>query len=196
MRIRTRKDPSSKPPNDLAASLRAKRRHLPERVVIPRECGVSSTPGHIGSIACVSGILDRPPARAMTAKTRLATASPFQPHLHPRRRASGRDACRQIRKHEGVPRAAVQHDDTRPDRWTTFMGLARATTARATPLLLPAEWAKAGRPPRPAASPSAFRSCWERWSTPSSTIPDRYPFRTARWRCGSAIACCCCCRPR
>jgi AcrR family transcriptional regulator len=43
-----------------------------------------------------------------------------------------------IRKHEGVLRAALQHDDTRPDRWTTFKGLARATTARATPLLLPA----------------------------------------------------------
>ena len=42
-----------------------------------------------------------------------------------------------IRKHEGVLRAALQHDDTRPDRWTTFKGLARATTARATPLLLP-----------------------------------------------------------
>ena len=72
----------------------------------------------------------------MTAKTRLATASPFQPRLHPRRRASGRDACRQIRKHEGVLRAALKHDDTRPDRWTTFKG--RASTARATPLLLPA----------------------------------------------------------
>ena len=42
-----------------------------------------------------------------------------------------------IRKHEGVLRAALQHDDTRPDRWTTFKGLARATTARVTPLLLP-----------------------------------------------------------
>ena len=41
-----------------------------------------------------------------------------------------------IRKHEGVLRAALKHDDTRPDRWTTFKG--RATTARATPLLLPA----------------------------------------------------------
>lgn len=43
-----------------------------------------------------------------------------------------------IRRHEGVMRAALQHDDTRPDKWTTFKGLARATTARATPLLLPA----------------------------------------------------------
>ena len=43
-----------------------------------------------------------------------------------------------IRKHEGVLRAALQHDYTRPDRWTTFKGLARASTARATPLLLPA----------------------------------------------------------
>jgi AcrR family transcriptional regulator len=43
-----------------------------------------------------------------------------------------------IRQNEGVLRAALQHDDTRPDRWTPFKGLARATTARATPLLLPA----------------------------------------------------------
>ena len=43
-----------------------------------------------------------------------------------------------IRQHEGVLRAALQHDDTRPDKWTPFKGLARATTARATPLLLPA----------------------------------------------------------
>lgn len=43
-----------------------------------------------------------------------------------------------MRKHEGVLRAALQHDDTRPDRWTTFKGAARATSARATPLLLPA----------------------------------------------------------
>jgi AcrR family transcriptional regulator len=41
-----------------------------------------------------------------------------------------------IRKHEGVLRAALQHDDTRPDRWSTFKGLARTTTARATPPLL------------------------------------------------------------
>ena len=41
-----------------------------------------------------------------------------------------------IRNHEGVLRAALQHDDTRPDRWNTFKGLARANTAGATPLLL------------------------------------------------------------
>jgi AcrR family transcriptional regulator len=41
-----------------------------------------------------------------------------------------------MRKHEGVLRAALQHDDTRPDRWSTFKGLARATTAGATPALL------------------------------------------------------------
>lgn len=40
------------------------------------------------------------------------------------------------RKHEGVLRAALQHDDTRPNRWTTFKGLARATTGHATPPLL------------------------------------------------------------
>jgi len=43
-----------------------------------------------------------------------------------------------IRAHEGVLRAALQHDDTRPDKWTTFKSLARATTEHATPLLLPA----------------------------------------------------------
>ena len=56
------------------------------------------------------------------------------------------DLCRAIvsgvvgwmRTHEGVLRAALQHDDTRPDKWTTFKGLARATTEGATPLLLPA----------------------------------------------------------
>jgi AcrR family transcriptional regulator len=41
-----------------------------------------------------------------------------------------------IRNHEGVLRAALQHDDTRPDRWTTFKGLARASVAGATPPLL------------------------------------------------------------
>lgn len=41
-----------------------------------------------------------------------------------------------IRNHEGVLRAALQHDDTRPDRWNTFKGLARATAAGATPPLL------------------------------------------------------------
>ena len=41
-----------------------------------------------------------------------------------------------IRSHEGVLRAALQHDDTRPDRWNTFKGLARAAAERATPALL------------------------------------------------------------
>ncbi|WP_235885538.1 hypothetical protein [Bradyrhizobium niftali] len=35
-------------------------------------------------------------------------------------------------------RAALQHDDTRPDKWTPFKALAKATTERAAPLLLPA----------------------------------------------------------
>jgi len=64
---------------------------------------------------------------------------------------SGRDAdlaarCRQLvggviawmRAHEGVLRAALQHDDNKPDKWTPFKALARANTERATPLLLPA----------------------------------------------------------
>jgi AcrR family transcriptional regulator len=41
-----------------------------------------------------------------------------------------------IRNHEGVLRAALQHDDTRPDRWSTFKELARANVANATPILL------------------------------------------------------------
>src|SRR6202051_3201068 len=36
------------------------------------------------------------------------------------------------RNHEGVLRAALQHDDTRPDRWTTFKALARASATHAT----------------------------------------------------------------
>ncbi|RTM07878.1 MAG: TetR/AcrR family transcriptional regulator [Bradyrhizobiaceae bacterium] len=43
-----------------------------------------------------------------------------------------------MRSHEGVLRAALQHDDTRPDKWTPFKALARATPSRAAPLLLPA----------------------------------------------------------
>ena len=41
-----------------------------------------------------------------------------------------------IRNHEGVLRAALQHDDTKPDRWSTFKDLARANVANATPILL------------------------------------------------------------
>jgi AcrR family transcriptional regulator len=41
-----------------------------------------------------------------------------------------------IRSHEGVLRAALQHDDTRPDSWTSFKALAHATVANATPPLL------------------------------------------------------------
>lgn len=41
-----------------------------------------------------------------------------------------------IRNHEGVLRAALQHDDTRPDRWSIFKALARANVADATPILL------------------------------------------------------------
>lgn len=43
-----------------------------------------------------------------------------------------------MRRHEGVLRAALQHDDTRPDQWSPFKTLAKATTERATPVLLPA----------------------------------------------------------
>ncbi len=43
---------------------------------------------------------------------------------------------RWMRDHEGVLRAALQHDNTRPDRWTPFKGLAQATVAHVTPALL------------------------------------------------------------
>jgi AcrR family transcriptional regulator len=43
-----------------------------------------------------------------------------------------------MRDHEGVLRAALQHRDTRPDKWTPFKRLGRGATARATPLLLAA----------------------------------------------------------
>ena len=43
-----------------------------------------------------------------------------------------------MRAHEGVLRAALQHDDNRPDQWSPFKALARANTERAIPLLLPA----------------------------------------------------------
>jgi AcrR family transcriptional regulator len=41
-----------------------------------------------------------------------------------------------MRNNEGILRAALRHDDTRPDRWSTFKGLARASVAHATPPLL------------------------------------------------------------
>ena len=40
------------------------------------------------------------------------------------------------RSHEGVLRAALQHEDTRPNRWTTFKRLAGAAVAEITPALL------------------------------------------------------------
>lgn len=43
-----------------------------------------------------------------------------------------------MRAHEGVLRAALQHDDNKPDKWTPFKQIARANTERATPLLLSA----------------------------------------------------------
>jgi AcrR family transcriptional regulator len=43
---------------------------------------------------------------------------------------------RWMREHEGVLRAALQHDTTRPDRWTTFKGLAQATVTHVSPSLL------------------------------------------------------------
>src|SRR5260370_12818311 len=41
-----------------------------------------------------------------------------------------------MRGHEGVLRAALQHDDSRPDRWNRLKRLARASVAPPTPTLL------------------------------------------------------------
>jgi hypothetical protein len=45
---------------------------MTEKIVIPRACGGSSTPRPLESITDVSGILDRPPSRAMTVGVWLA----------------------------------------------------------------------------------------------------------------------------
>ncbi|SHG35173.1 hypothetical protein SAMN05444169_1983 [Bradyrhizobium erythrophlei] len=57
----------------------------PIRTVIPRACGVSSTPRRLGSIKNVSGILDRPPSRATTIEAVLRdTTSRSRGAVHPR----------------------------------------------------------------------------------------------------------------
>lgn len=43
---------------------------------------------------------------------------------------------RWMRAHEGVLRAALQHGNTRPDRWTSFKGLAQTAVTHVTPPLL------------------------------------------------------------
>ena len=67
----------------------------------------------------------------MKGDPRLADAD-----LTERSRLLVRGTTNWIRNHEGVLRAALQHDDTRPDRWSTFKALARANVAEATPILL------------------------------------------------------------
>ena len=57
-----------------------------------------------------------------------------------------------MRAHEGVLRAALQHDDNRPDSWSPFKALARANTERAIPLLLPAMGKELGKGRRAAKS--------------------------------------------
>jgi AcrR family transcriptional regulator len=47
-----------------------------------------------------------------------------------------REIATWMRNHEGVVRAALQHSDTRPTRWTRFKELGRRTVTHATPLLL------------------------------------------------------------
>jgi AcrR family transcriptional regulator len=48
------------------------------------------------------------------------------------------EIARWMRNHEGVVRAALQHNDTHPVRWTRFKELGRETVVRATPLFLKA----------------------------------------------------------
>jgi AcrR family transcriptional regulator len=79
----------------------------------------------------------------LAARDGNAMLSRMMPH-GPASDAGLADLCRLVvsgitgwlRNHEGVLRAALQHDDTRPDSWTSFKGLARATVANATPPLL------------------------------------------------------------
>jgi AcrR family transcriptional regulator len=72
----------------------------------------------------------------MAGSERLADTNPAKPGLAELCRLLVGGVVGWARKHEGVLRAALQHGDTRPDRWSTFKGLARATTAQATPPLL------------------------------------------------------------
>jgi hypothetical protein len=53
----------------------------PSTVVIPRACGVSSTPRLLGFIADVPGILDHPPSRMMTPESVARSVSNSQ-HRH------------------------------------------------------------------------------------------------------------------
>ena len=50
-----------------------------------------------------------------------------------------------MRNHQGVLRAALQHHDTGPDRWTGFKGLARTAVTPARPLPCCAPWARIRR---------------------------------------------------
>ena len=64
-------------------------RRRSRQLVIPREGGVSSTPRPLGSIADVSGILDHPPPRVMTAVALWRARAPTPPSpSHPGSRAT------------------------------------------------------------------------------------------------------------
>jgi len=60
------------PAPDIATLMQATDSSSLTETVMPREGGASSTPRLIVSIIGVSGILDRPPSRAMTAEYDLA----------------------------------------------------------------------------------------------------------------------------
>jgi len=68
----------------------------------------------------------------------MASATPDDADLATRCRQLVGGVIGWMRTHQGVLHAALQHDDARPDKWTTFKLLARANTERAIPLLLPA----------------------------------------------------------
>ena len=88
-----------------------------------------------------------------------------------------------IRNHEGVLRAALRHDDTRPDKWNTFKGLARANTAGATPPLLHA-MGKGRAAARSRGIAFGFQVVLGTLVNAISTIPDRCRSTTRRWRIG------------
>jgi hypothetical protein len=75
-------------------ALHRARNLFPHPTVIPRAGGVSSTPRPIGSIAGVSGILDRPPSRTMTANTPSPSRGAFRPGFANRSLKQGRRECR------------------------------------------------------------------------------------------------------
>ena len=92
-------------------------------------------------------------------------------------------------------RAALQHDDTRPDRWSTFKGLARANMAHATPILLRA-MGQGSKAAKTRGIAFGFQVVLGTLVNAILNDPGPLSIQIGRWKYGSAIACCCCCRRR